>query len=153
MPSSPNATRPNANTASYCMNWERPWSEKRYAPRSSPEMARAFQNTEKLPATMPERMVSEAPPSRVAATISRVWRLLLLVNTLVNSGIRAAASVPQEMMLESFHHKPLPRSASIQRDTTKVTKIESSEAVHTRLVSGASKANLSLPRFCERDIA
>ena len=66
----------------------------------------AFQNTEKLPATSPERMVSEAPPSRVAATISRTCRELLLVKTLVNSGIKAAASVPQEMMTESFHHRP-----------------------------------------------
>src|SRR2546427_2206345 len=107
------------------MNWERPWSEMRYATMSSTEMVRAFQNTEKLPATRPERMVSEAPPSRVAATISRTWRELLLVNTLVNSGIKAAASVPHEMMVESFHHSPAPRSKSIQRDTTNVTTIES----------------------------
>jgi hypothetical protein len=30
----------------------------------------AFQNTEKLPATMPDKMVSEAPPSLEAATTS-----------------------------------------------------------------------------------
>src|SRR5438093_6782468 len=113
----------------------------------------AFQNTEKLPATIPERMVSEAPPSLVAPTISFTWRDWLLVNTLVNSGIRAAASVPQEMMVESFHHRPWPRSASIQRETAKVTTIDSSEVIHTRLVSGSSKLILSLPRFCERAIA
>src|SRR5256885_1485538 len=99
----------------------------------------AFQNTEKLPATIPDRMVSEAPPSRVAATISLTWRDWLLVNTLVNSGISAAPSVPHEMIDDSFHHNPEPRSASIQRDTRKVTMIESTEVIHTRLVSGSSK--------------
>jgi hypothetical protein len=92
-------------------------------------------------------MVSEAPPSRVAATISRTWREPLLVKALVSSGISAAASVPQEMMVESFHHIPPPRFASIQLETRKVTTIESSEVVHTRLVSGASKSILSLPRL------
>ena len=97
--------------------------------------------------------MSGAPPSREAATISRVWRELLLVKTLVSSGISAAASVPHEMMVESFHHSPAPRSASIQRETANVTAIESSDVVHTRLVSGASKSILSLPAFCERAIA
>src|SRR5258706_843950 len=113
----------------------------------------AFQNTEKLPATSPERIVSEAPPSRLAATISRTCRELLLVNTLVNSGISAAASVQHEMMVESLHHSPDPSSATIQRDTTNVTEIDRSEVIHTRLVSGASKSILSLPWFCERAIA
>src|SRR5437867_5197375 len=94
----------------------------------------AFQNTEKLPATSPERIVSEAPPSRLAATISRVWRELLLVNTFVNSGMSAAASVPHEMMVESFHHIPPSNPPSIQRDTRNVTTIESNDVIHTRLV-------------------
>jgi hypothetical protein len=34
------------------------------------------------------------------------------VKTLVSSGIRAAASVPHEMMVESFHHSPSPNVAS-----------------------------------------
>ena len=71
----------------------------------------------------------------------------------MSSGISAAASVPQEMMVESFHHIPAPRPSSIQRETRKVTTIESSEVVHTRLVSGASKSILSLPRFCARAMA
>src|SRR6516165_2528867 len=112
---------------------------------SSTESVSAFQNTEKLPATRPERMFSDAPPSREAATISRVWRELLLVNTLVSSGINAAARVPHEMMLESLHHRPAPSGPSIQLDTTKVTTIDSSEVVHTRLVSGASNSIESLP--------
>ena len=71
-------------------------------------MAMPFQKQEKLPATRPERMVSEAPPSREALTISATWREFELVNTLVSSGITAAASVPHEMMIESFHHSPRP---------------------------------------------
>src|SRR5439155_21150630 len=98
-------------------------------------------------------MVSEAPPSREADTISRTCRELLLVNTLVNSGMSAAASVPHEMIVESLHHSPAPKSASIQRDTRKVTRIESSEVVHTRLVSGASKSISSLPWLRPRAIA
>src|SRR2546428_12680285 len=127
-----------------------PWRDIRYARKSRTEIVSVFQNTEKLPATRPERMVSGAPPSRDAATISRTWREPLLVNTLVNSGIRAAASVPQEMMVESFHHRLGPRSLNIQRETANVTAIESREVVHTRLVSGASKSILSFPAFWER---
>ncbi len=75
------------------------------------------------------------------------------MKALVSSGIRAAASVPQEMMVESFHHIPAPRFASIQFETRKVTTIDSNEVVHTRLVSGASKSILSLPRFRARATA
>src|SRR5262245_21943704 len=112
---------------------------------------RPFQNTEKLPATRPERIVSDAPPSRDAATISLVWREPELVNALVSSGISAAASVPQEIIVESFHHSPPPRVPSIHFDTTNVTAIESREQSHTRLVRGASKLILSLFAFCERN--
>src|SRR6516225_9385452 len=63
-----------------------------------------FQNALKLPATMPERMVSDAPPSRDAVTIS--WTCLECeeVKILVNSGISTAASVPQLMIVASCHH-------------------------------------------------
>src|SRR5438552_13447098 len=99
---------------------------------------------------MPDRMLSDAPPSWEAATISAVWRECELVNTLVNSGINAAASVPQEMMIESVTHSLPPSGASSQREAVKVTRIESSEHTHTRLVSGDSKLILSLPMFWER---
>src|SRR5688572_25588178 len=102
---------------------------------------------------MPERIVSDAPPSRDAATISLVWRELELVNTLVNSGISAAASVPQEMITESFHHRPLPRPPSIHCDTRNVTTMERIDVSHTRLVSGASKLILSFVAFCARNTA
>ncbi len=52
-------------------------------------------------------MLSEAPPSRELVTISRTWRELVDVNTLTNSGISAPASVPQLMMVASFHHRVL----------------------------------------------
>src|SRR6266508_2898095 len=104
MPSRPNATRPNANTDSCDMKDDRPCRDIRWAMNSSAPSVSAFQNTEKLPATSPDRMLSDAPPSLEAATISWVWREWLEVNTLVSSGISAAASVPQEMIVDSFHH-------------------------------------------------
>src|SRR5512145_3210281 len=113
----------------------------------------AFQNTEKLPATRPERIVSDAPPSRDAATISLVWRDPLLVNALVSSGISAAASVPHEMMAESFHHRPLPSPPSIHAETANVTMMDRMDVSHTRPVSGASKLILSLLAFCDRNTA
>src|SRR3954453_11411074 len=64
-----------------------------------------FQNALKLPATMPERIVSEAPPSRDAVTISCTCLECELVKILVNSGINTAARVPQLMMVASCHHR------------------------------------------------
>src|SRR5438874_9712047 len=102
---------------------------------------------------MPDRMVSEAPPSLDADTISATCREWELVNTLVNSGISAAASVPQEMMTDSVSHRLPPRLLSIHFDAANVTRIDRIEQVHTRLVSGASKLILSLPEFWARAIA
>ena len=48
-------------------------------------------------------MFSEAPPSREAVTTSRTWRDSVEVKTLTSSGMIAPASVPQVMMVESFH--------------------------------------------------
>ena len=64
-----------------------------------------FQNALKLPATRPERIVSDAPPSREAVTISCTCLECELVKTFVNSGISTAASVPQLMIEASCHHK------------------------------------------------
>src|SRR5215467_15648968 len=102
---------------------------------------------------MPERMLSEAPPSLLAATTSATCRECELVNTFVNSGITAAASVPQEMMIDSVAHRLPPSGARSQRDTANVTTIDSTEHTQTRLVSGASKLILSLPVFCARATA
>ena len=53
----------------------------------------------------------------------------------------APASVPQEMMHESFHQRePSPLSSGmINLETTKVSPMETNEVSHTREVSGASK--------------
>jgi len=66
-----------------------------------------IQKAAKLPATNPERMFSEGPPSRDAVTTSATCRELELVKTLTSSGIRAADRVPQLMITESFHHSSL----------------------------------------------
>src|SRR5262249_24568669 len=88
------------------MNALSPCCDIRYATKSSTASVNAFQNTEKLPATRPDRMFSEAPPSLEAATTSPTCRECELVNTLVNSGISAAASVPHEIILLNSHHRP-----------------------------------------------
>src|SRR5437588_13124690 len=69
-------------------------------------MRMPFQNALKLPATRPERIVSDAPPSREAVTISCTCLECELVKTLVNSGMSTAARVPQLMIVASFHHSP-----------------------------------------------
>ncbi len=51
-------------------------------------------------------MLSDAPPSFEAVTTSRTWPEFTEVNTLTSSGMIAPASVPHEMMPESFHHRP-----------------------------------------------
>ena len=71
-------------------------------------MTSPFQKAEKLPATIPEMMLSEAPASRLASTISCTCLDFDEVKILVNSGISAAARVPQLMMTESFHHRSSP---------------------------------------------
>src|SRR5262249_20314360 len=71
----------------------------------SAAMSEPIQNALKLPDTIPERIVSEAPPSRVAVTISCTCLECELVNILVNSGMSTAASVPQLMIVASCHHR------------------------------------------------
>ena len=57
-----------------------------------------------MPATKPDRMPSEAPPSRAELTTSLTWRDSVEVKTFTSSGMTAPASVPQEMIVASFHH-------------------------------------------------
>src|SRR5437773_9339714 len=108
-------------------------------------MAKPSQYALKLPATKPERMLSEAPPSRELVTISRTCREWVDVKTLTNSGMSAPASVPQLMIVASFHHMdPSPfRSGIIMELTTKVSPMERMEVSQTSVVRGASKLNLS----------
>src|SRR3954469_16712662 len=88
MPRNPNATRPKANTAGEAIS----------APRLGVEvptyaaipikltMLRPSQKALKFPATNPDRMFSDAPPSFDEVTTSRTWAESTDVNTLTNSG-------------------------------------------------------------------
>src|ERR1043165_9177045 len=76
----------------------------------------------KLPATRPERMLSDGPPSRDDVTTSWVCRDSVDVNTFTNSGMIAPASVPHVMTADSFHHSvPSPRSGMIILETMNVS--------------------------------
>src|SRR5437762_9733067 len=111
-----------------------------------------IQKADMLPATKPERILSDAPPCLEQLVTSRTWRELVLTNILVNSGISAPATVPQEMMAESTHHKlgwgwpaasvKSPRSSLL---AMKVIAMETAEVSHTKCVSGASKSKSFLP--------
>ena len=91
-----------------------------------PAMTRPFQNAEKLPATKPERMLSDAPPCFEALTTSSTWPEVVEVKTLVNSGMRAPAIVPQLMMTLSAHQRfgsGLPPYEMSPRSTLLATKV------------------------------
>ena len=70
------------------------------------------------------------------------------MNILVNSGIKAAPSVPQLIIIDKTNHKgrsPIilfgrGRSPSIILLITKVTSIDKIEVIQTKDVSGASKS-------------
>ena len=74
-------------------------------------MLRPSQYALKLPATSPDRMFSDAPPSREDVTTSLTCADSTDVKILTSSGMMAPASVPQVMIVDSFHHSvPSPRS-------------------------------------------
>src|SRR5580765_1615120 len=107
-------------------------------------MTKPIQKADILPATKPERMLSDAPPCLEQLVTSRTCRELVLTNTFVNSGITAPAIVPQLIITDNTHHRsgwatPLirksPRSTLL---AAKVTRIETKEVSQTRCVSGAS---------------
>ena len=52
----------------------------------------------------------------------------------------APASVPQEIIVPSFHHCEVspPISGMISLETTKVSAMDTNEVIHTSEVSGAS---------------
>src|SRR6187397_1621695 len=92
----------------------------------------------KFPATKPDRMLSEAPPSRDEMTTSRTCADSTEVNTFTSSGMIAPASVPHVMMMPSFHHSvPSPRSGMSIHDTTNVAATDTIDVNHTSDVSGA----------------
>src|SRR5436190_24153761 len=92
------------------------------------------QNALKFPATKPDRMLSDAPPSRELVTTSRTCRESTEVKTLTSSGMIAPARVPQVMTVESFHQSvgSPPRSGIRRYDTTYVSTTEMMDVSHTR---------------------
>src|SRR3990167_8483071 len=105
-------------------------------------MRMPFQNAENEPATMPERIVNEAPPSREAVTISCTCLEWEEVKILVNSGIRKAPMVPQAMIEASFHQSVgSERSPTRRYDIPYEVEIQSTVAIMMRRVRGSSKLN------------
>ena len=103
-------------------------------------MVMPSQNALKFPATRPDRILREAPPSREDVTTSLTCEESTEVNTFTSSGIIAPARVPQVMMVESFHHMvgSLPRSGIIKYERAYVAPIEMKDVSHTSEVKGAS---------------
>src|SRR5690348_5497232 len=100
-------------------------------------ITRPSQNALKLPATRPDRMLSDAPPSFEEVTTSWTWPDSTEVKIFTSSGMIAPANVPHVMMLPSFHHSvPSPISEMRTLDTTYVMTTEMIEVSHTRNVSG-----------------
>src|SRR2546423_12600593 len=113
IPRNPNATRPNANTAGAIISVPNPVVLTRKPIDMRDIIAIPIQYALKFPATNPDRMLSDAPPSRDDVTISLTWRESTDVKTLTSSGMMAPARVPHVMTVESFHQsEPSPRSGS-----------------------------------------
>src|SRR2546430_10171362 len=79
-------------------------------------------------------MPRDAPPSSAEVTTSLTCRDSVEVNTFTSSGMMAPASVPQEMIVASFHHCEAspPRTGMITEETTYVSAIETTEVIQTR---------------------
>src|SRR5437762_10566721 len=120
IPRNPKATSPNEKTAGASMRPVSPVVLTPYAIAMSAIIVSPNQNALKFPATKPDRMFREAPPSRDDVTISRTCREVTDVKTLTNSGMIAPANVPQVTTRDSFHHSvgSPPRPGSSRRDPT-----------------------------------
>src|SRR5512133_921873 len=104
-------------------------------------MTSPIQNADMLPATNPDRMFNEAPPCLEQLVTSFTCRELVLVKTLVNSGISAPATVPQLMMTDNTHQRFLlmagstpctVKSPSKSLLAMNVTTIDTAEVIQTR---------------------
>src|SRR5262252_292226 len=94
----------------------------------------------KLPATNPERMLSDVPPSREDVTTSRTCAESVEVKTFTSSGMMAPASVPHVMTVASFHQSvPSPSPEIRSQDTRYVSATEITDGSHTSEVKGLSK--------------
>src|SRR6187549_3202552 len=116
MPRNPNAIKPKANTAAVPGIMSAPTPRVLTYPPAAirARIAMPSQYALKLPATRPERILSDGPPSRDEVTTSRTCLDSTEVNTFTNSGMRAPASVPQLITVDSFHHnEESPPSAGI----------------------------------------
>src|SRR3954467_7664267 len=104
-------------------------------------------------------MVSEVPPSREAVTISCTCLECELVNTLVNSGISTAASVPQLMIEASCHHSlgqsvsPTRKSPNSSQLMKNEVEMHSTAAIQISRVNGCSKSNSFKWPYCFSEIA
>ncbi len=123
-------------------------------------MSIPIQKALKLPATRPDRIVSEGPPSRDAVTISCTCLEWELVKILVNSGMSTAASVPQLMIVASCHQswetsivptcfRSLRSSQLMPNDVV----MQRMEAIQMRRVNGCSKSKCFLPSYSFSEIA
>src|SRR6266404_3831667 len=103
-------------------------------------IVRPSQYALKLPATRPDRMFSEAPPSRDDVTTSRTCLDCTEVKTLTSSGMIAPASVPHVITVDNFHHIVLspPMSGIMRYETAYVAAIDTKDVSHTSEVSGFS---------------
>ena len=112
-------------------------------------MIAPIQKPEKLPDTIPDKMVKDAPPSREAVTTSFVCFAFGLVKIFVISGIKAAPRVPQEIIKDKMNHKLFSMPPSSHLLTENVIIIDKTDVNQTRFVSGTSKSNLlfSLSHF------
>src|SRR5258705_13453542 len=100
-------------------------------------MVMPSQNALKLPAMRPDKMLSEAPPSREAVTTSLTWLGSVGVKILTSSGMMAPASVPQVMTGESFHHPgPSPRSLTKSHEARYGIETDTKDVNPTRRVQG-----------------
>src|SRR6266480_1501869 len=140
MPRNPKATSPNANTAGATIRFTSPAVLTPYAMAISTIIVIPNQNALKFPATKPDRIFSDAPPSRDDVTTSRTCRDPVDVKTFTNSGMIAPASVPQVITRDSFHHSvgSLPRLGIRSRDARNVRATETIDVSQTSVVSGAS---------------
>src|SRR5262245_38467123 len=122
-------------------------------------MSMPIQKALKLPATMPERIVSDAPPSREAVTISCTCLEWELVKILVSSGMSTAARVPQLMIVASCHQRsgsawpPTLRSLRSSQLMPNDVEMHRMEAIQMRRVNGCSKSNSVRPAYCFSEIA
>src|SRR5687767_12973822 len=120
----------------------------------SARMARPSQYALKFPATNPERMLSEAPPSREAVTTSATCFDLVDVKIFTSSGMTAPANVPHVITVESFHQSdPSPSSWINTYEARYVSATETNDVSQTRRVSGASKSMRSTLSYCALLIA